>query len=382
MMNCQSALSFAISQREEKQGFIHHSSFSVHHYKEKTMPSAASVHINRALDDVSVAFQNEERAYVWQAGCARRPVSQDSDQYFIYSREFGSDKGQTGSSPKVRSSARLSGTEAVEQDYSLSSGSYECREYVRRDFISDREISKCDSPLAPVLDAGRELMHTLMNEVEDIFARILLEPAQYAANCKTLLTTGGSGTSWASVGSGNSSPLKNLRDGRAAILRTLQRPPNTLLLSDQAAQILADHPEVKDILKYERGNAYLEGSGLPDELRGLDIVVGSAVANTAAAGAAYSGDFLFIEPTTGYADAVLCYVPPGKTIGPRAVTSFAWFDAPDQTTRRRGLSLRQYRDDKRKGMIVEAAITLDFKPIVVDGSNLITGAYLIRGTTL
>lgn len=346
------------------------------------MPTASSVHISRALDDMSIAYENDARAYVWQHGCARRPVSQDSDQYFIYSRDYGSEKGQAGSTAKARASVRMPGTEAAEQDYNLSSGSYQCREYARRDFVSDREISKSDSPLAPVMDAGRELMHTLMNEMEDIFARLVLDPNQYAAACKTLLTTGGSGTSWASATSANSSPLKNLRDGRAAIIKTLQRPPNTLLLSDQSAQILADHSEVKDILKYEHGDAWLEGTGLPEELRGLNIVVGSAVANTAAAGAAYSGDFLFVEPTTANANAVLCYVPPGHLIGPRSVTSFACFEAPDQTTGKRSLSLRQYRDEKRKGVIVEAAITLDFKPIVVDGSSLITGAYLIRGTTL
>lgn len=346
------------------------------------MPAATSVHVTRALDDMSIAFENESRRYVWMSGCARRPVSQDSDQYFIYSRDYGSDKGQAGSVARARASVRLPGTEAAEQDYALSTGSYQCREYARRDFISDRELTRSDSPLAPVLDAGRELMHTLMNEIEDIFARLVLDPNQYAAACKVLLTTGASGTSWAQFTSANSSPLKNLRDGRSAIIKTLQRPPNTLLLSDAAAQTLADHPEVKDILKYEHGKAWLEGSGLPEELRGLNIIVGSAVANTAAPGAAYSGDFLFVEPTTGYADAVLCYVPPGRSIGPRAVTSFAWFDAPDQTTRRHGLSLRQYRDEKRKGAVVEAQATLDFKPIVVDGSSLITGAYLIRGATL
>ncbi|MDW8206962.1 MAG: hypothetical protein RMJ43_03940, partial [Chloroherpetonaceae bacterium] len=208
------------------------------------------------------------------------------------------------------------------------------------------------------------------------------DPGAYAPACRTLLTTGATGTSWASFASANSSPLKNLRDGRAAIIRTLQRPPNTLLLSDAAAQTLADHPEVKDVLKFTHGRAWLQGSGLPEELRGLNILVGSAVANAAPPGAPYNGDFLFLEPGTGHACAVLCYVPPGNTIGPRAVTSFAWFDAPDATTRQHGISLRHYRDERRKGTIVEAAITLDFRPIVVDSAGLITGAYLIRGCTL
>jgi len=337
------------------------------------------------MDSMSIAFTNAADTYVLNKICARRPVTNDTDQYFIYSRDFGSDRGLPGSSARARASVRLPGTNAAEAIYSLSTASYTAREYARRDFVSDKEIRKADSVLAPMQDAAQMLLETIANETEDILARIVCDNALYNAACKVTLTTGGSGTSWGqgSYASANSSPLGNLRTGRAAIIRTLQRAPNTLVLSDGTAQALADHPELKDILKYTDGKMWIEGTGLPEEIRGLNIVVASAVANTAAAGAAYSGEFIFQEAGgTNKQVAILCYVPPGKVIGARSMASFAWFDSTDQTTQKRGFSLRQWRDEDRKGFVVEASTTMDIRPIVVDGSSLITGAYLIRECTV
>lgn len=349
------------------------------------MPTATSVHISRALDTMSLAFQNAPGSYTWNRGSSNINVEDEAGSFFVYSRELGSGKGQIGATWPARRSLRLPGSEALEMDYTLSTEAYQCREYARRDFISDKEINKSDSPLMPLQDAAAELMNTLANEVEDLWARFVCDADNYNAANKVTLTTGGSGTSWGSgsYASASSSPLGNLRTGRAAIIKTLQRAPNTLILGDAVAQALADHPEVKDIVKYTNGQAWIEGTGLPEEIRGLNIIVASAVANTAAPGAAYSGDFIFKDPDgTNAQVAILCYVPPGQNHGKRQVSSFGRFLCPDQTTKKRGITLRQWRDEARKGVIIEAAITIDFRAIVQDSSDLISGAYLIREATV
>ena len=59
------------------------------------------------------------------------------------------------------------------------------------------------------------------------------------------------------------------------------------------------------------------------------------------------------------------------------MASFIWFDCVDETTDQRGVSLRHWRAEDNRGYYVEASQTLDIKPGVVDGSDKVTGAFMI-----
>jgi len=340
------------------------------------MPDLNSVHINKALASLSLAFQNDLDSYVVGRACAERRVENSSDKYFLYGRDFASKKSPAGSTARALASVRLPGAEAAEVDYSLSSNPYVCAQYALRDLVTDEEIGQADPPLRPILDAATRLVAQLRNDQEAVFARIAADGANYPSTNKVTLTTGGTGTSWRSYTSANSDPLGNLRTAKETLQKTLQRPPNTLVLSADTARYLADHPAIKDIAKYT-DPTWLTGNGLPKVLRGLNVVLAEAVADTAAEGAAYSGDYLFLDRTNGRACALVCYVPPGRTIGPRGLASFVCFNKRDDTTGSFGISTRAYREEKRKGWIVEACVTFDIRFPVVDGSGLNTGAYLI-----
>ena len=53
-------------------------------------------------------------------------------------------------------------------------------------------------------------------------------------------------------------------------------------------------------------------------------------------------------------------------------------DAPDESTKQRGCSLRAYRDEGKRGWYVEAAMTFDVQPGIVDSNSKITGACMIN----
>lgn len=343
----------------------------------------SKVHINRALTNLSIMLASSDDTYMVPRICARRPVSALSDSFFQYGREAANRADTAGqSNVKFLPNVTNPGAEAPVIDQSQSTGTYQCRRYSYRDFVADRELEIADDPLNPLLDAGKIIRSRLLNDLEGLFGGYLADYDNYATTLRNQLTTGANGTSWnkASAAGTGSEPLTDIRVARIALEKSIQMEANTLALSAVTGYHLNDHDDLKGILQYTDAT-YLEGDGIPSTLRGLKRTVGKAVANTAKDGAAFSGDYLFGDLTEATATnqpcAIVCYVPPDRTIGPRGLASFIWFDAPDETTRQRGVSLRSYRDEGKRGWYIEGAITCDLQPGIVDGSSKITGAYLI-----
>src|SRR5258708_3327283 len=298
-----------------------------------------SYHINTALANLSLQTVNPEVAYANEMACGVVPVEKVAGKYFIYGRELGASKSAAGGAARNIRSLRAAGSQAAEVDYSLSANTYTCSEYSPSDLATDEEITDADAPLPPILAAAQNVRQWVMNDVENVWVKIAADLTQYNASNKTTLVTGT--TSWAN-NSATSDPLGNIKTARKRIELILQRPANTIVLSAETARVLAEHTQLKDIFKYtESGFTLLGGNGLPPELRGLRVVVASAVANTAAEGATYSGGYI-AQDSAGNDFALICYVPPGKTIGKRGVSSFIKLDAPDQTTNQRGVSVRSF----------------------------------------
>lgn len=343
----------------------------------------SKVHINRALSDLSILLMSQDDTYLVPRICARRPVNMLSGSFFQYGREAAQKSDTAGqSNVKYLPTVTNPGAEAPVVDQSESTATFQCRRYALRDFVSDREIEIADEPLSPIKDASIMLRARILNDMEAIFGSYLADYDNYASTMRAQLTTGANGTSWnkASAAGTASEPLTDIRSARMAVEKSIQLQANTLALSAVTKYHLNDHNDLVGILQYTDGT-YLEGEGIPSTLRGLQLITGKAVANTAKDGAAFSGDYLFGDLTEATASnqpcAIACYVPPGRTIGPRGFASFIWFDAPDETTGQRGVSLRSYRDEGKRGWYVEAAATYDLQPGIVDGSSKITGAYII-----
>lgn len=347
----------------------------------------STVHINRALESMSVLLMNEDNQYLLQKVCARRPVDVVSDNFFRYGREAGrrSPTGGTGASARNLVSVTGAGSPAPVVDTSISFGTYNAQRYSLRDLVTDKELLNQDQPLNLLQDTAKILRQRILNDAEYVCVSVIGNAGNYPSANKATLTTGANGTSWkkASAAGTGSNPLNDIRTARITVEKIIQREVNTLAMSATTRYHLADHNQLSGILQYT-DSLYLQGDGIPPALRGLEIVAGKAVGDTAAEGAAFSGDYLFQDWTDGTNKdiAIACYVPPEKTIGPRGFASFIWFDCPDETTRQRGVSLRAYRDDASRGWWVEAAITFDVQPGIVDSNSKITGAYQICRTTV
>ncbi|MBC8138137.1 MAG: hypothetical protein H8F28_19835 [Fibrella sp.] len=339
------------------------------------MPAQGDIHIDRALTNVSIAYQNEE--FVGEQIAPPLKVDKRSDKYFVYNKNAflrGSGKDANGR-PK---SLRRPGAEADEVDYDVSSTPFYCEEYAKKTLVTDAVVRIADMPLQPYIDATQVITERLKIDNEIATASLTCTSTNYPAANKVLLTTGGAGTSWASYGSANSKPLSNIRDGKISVRKGIMRQPNSALFSVDAAQVLADHPDVKDLTKYTHSDG-LSSSGLPKVLRGLNTIEGATQAASSAEGAAFSSGNIW-QDENGTNVSLIFYR--SADAGPRSMHFARSFDAPDDTTGAQGINVRKYRWDIKKGTYVEAAFTRDWRFIAIDDNAKAIGGYLISGTTV
>lgn len=339
------------------------------------MPTLPSLHIDTALTNVSLAYINEE--FVADQVMPPLPVDKRSDKYFVYDKTAFLKSSGLDANGKPRSLRRPK-TEANEVDFPLSTSPYYAEEYAQSQLVTDAERRIADSPLNPDIDATVSLTELLKLDNETAAAYIACKTGNYPAAHKVLLTTGATGTSWAQYASANSKPLSDIKNGKVQVKKDILREPNAAIYTVDTAQTLADHPDIKDLVKYTHMDA-LTTSGLPKVLRGLQTIEAATQKITSAEGAAVtSGNVWTDENGTN-----ICLIYYKSTdVAPRSIHFGRTFEAPDDTTGVRGFAVRRYRWDRKKGWYVEVSFTRDWRLMAVDGNGLAIGGYLISGATL
>jgi hypothetical protein len=208
------------------------------------MPTVSQIHIDQALTNISIQYRNEN--YVADQVLPVVAVPRRSDKYFLYRKEdFLSPSPVNAAGAAL--SLRRPGAEAAEIDYSVSTASFFAEEYAYRGLVTDAETAGASNPMQPDVDQTVQLTERLMLDNEVSVANMVCKRANYPASNKAALTTGGTGTSWAQYASANSNPFNDIKNGKLAVIKGIAREANAMLLSVDAARILADHPNVKDV---------------------------------------------------------------------------------------------------------------------------------------
>jgi hypothetical protein len=204
----------------------------------------------------------------------------------------------------------------------------------------------------------------LMLDNELMVANKVGAAANYPAANKATLTTGATGTSWASYASANSVPMQNLQTAKTQIIKGIQRSPNQLAIVHDAAKILSEHPTYRDEFKYVSREGLTE-SGLCPVIKGLNVI--ELLAQTTAGN-------VWADTTNTLPYALVYYRDPD--VGPRTVHFGRAFDAPDDTSGAHGVNIRRYRWDPLKGEYIEASMMKDYKFISVDANAKAIGGFL------
>ena len=338
------------------------------------MPPLSQVHIDTALTNVAILYKND--VYIADDALPILPVGKRSDVFFRFKKEAAL-TGTLLDGQGRPLSYRAPGTDASESDYEMDKDSYICEEYAKRLLVDDAQIQAADQPLTPEITATEIKTEELKIDNEVMAAQLMCTRANYPSTNKAALSTGATGTSWAQYASPNSNPLGNIQSARLQIIRSIAKAANTLLAGSDTILTLLDHPVIQNLVKYTHSDA-LTMSGMPKTVRGLDVLEGPAQRNTLSPGQGYSGQYVW-DADDGSAMALVYYRNPSPAL---MGVSFGYtFEAPDQTTNTRGYSVRKWREEKRKGVMVEVSTTRTWKGIAVDSNNKLTGGYLFTSTT-
>jgi hypothetical protein len=120
------------------------------------------------------------------------------------------------------------------------------------------------------------------------------------------------------------------------------------------------------MLKYTDPNL-ISSSGLPGIIRGLKVIEAGAFVDTA-----NDGQAAVFSTAWGH-NALVHYTSPNTGL---KVISFGYvFEAPDATTKVRGIATLRYRIDERHGDMLEVSTTYAMKLVAPLGGYLYTSVY-------
>lgn len=279
------------------------------------------------------------------------PVNNKTDSFYKWDRaDFW----------RVSAKERAPGTLAESGGITLSTDTYNCKEYAIRYNLVDAIVSNADSELQLERSAAEYVALQLLLKREQLFVDNFVG---------TSIWTGGSGgaTDQAGVSSAPganqflqwndaaSTPIENIR---AQILYMKSKTgylPNVLTLGPNTWNALVDHPDILDRIKYTQKGVVT--TDLLASLLGLQkVVIGAGVKNTAAEG--QTGSYSFFHGKY----ALLTYSAPRAAImAPSAGYIFAWTSRFGNGAE--GQRVKRFREEDIESDVIEGQMTFDCKVV-------------------
>lgn len=303
------------------------------------MPEVSQVHVNVALTNVSVGYQNP--AFISDVVAPPVSVRKQQDKYFILDAER----------ERFRSTAdhRAPGTPASEVDFNLSTGSYYCEDHALVSVVPDEERENADPVIQPDIDRTEFLTEKILLNKE-------IELASEVATNMSLSSTTLAGTDqWSHA---DSDPIGAIEEGKASIMENIQVTPNTLVLPQEVFAKVRTHADILSAVQYT--NPGLPTAAVLAQLFDVErVLVPRAVKNTSNSGADASMSYVWGK------HAFLCYVPPRAALKtPAFAYSFTWTQAPGSLS---GHIVEKWREHARKSDIIRAQRYYDQKIVAPGG---------------
>lgn len=308
------------------------------------MPEVQQVHIDAALTNLSVEYNNND--YVAELLAPRVAVRKQSDRYFIYDSE------QEAMRP--RADLRAPGTLADEVNYSLSTDSYFCEDHALSSAVPDEERENADPVIQPDMDRTEYLTERILLN-QEVRMHDILENS--------------SGIGEVNVAPGNewndpeSNPFQDIQSARLAIFATCQRLANTLVLPPDVYEALRNHPAVVERIKYS------DVGVVTPQLLARVFDVGRVVVPRCHVNTSAPGQPPQVSPLWSDA-AYMLYVTdrPGLKQLTFANT-FVWNGMPGSSN---GVVVERWRDHGRKADMIRVQKYYDIKVITYGAAQRIT----------
>ena len=206
-------------------------------------PTLSDVHVNALLSNLSLMYAQEESAFVASRVFPIVPVQKASDRYVVYSRaDFNRNQMRK----------RAPSTESAGGGYNLdNTPTYSVDVWALHKDIDDQIRANADAVLSLDLEATRWLTTQYL-----ISKEIDWQTNFFATGKWTSLITGVSSSpstnqviQWSDYA--NSSPIVDVRAAKTTVqLASGGFRPNKLVLGRQVFDVLCDHPDFIDRVKY------------------------------------------------------------------------------------------------------------------------------------
>ena len=261
-------------------------------------PTISDLHVNAPLTDMSVAYMQDQSAYIAAKVFPNIPVKMKSDLYYKYNQEdFLTSQMQE----------RAPGAESAGSGWRVSTDSYFCRDFALHDDIPDQNRANADSVFNLDRDSVDFLTQNALIKRELDFASAYFTTGVWSYNA--------AGQSGASNMASNlaqywniaaSTPIEDMRYAIKTIHKGSAIKPNFAIFGASAWYALLDNQDFIDRVKYASNSSTNPARNSQDivaQILGLkNIYVMEAVYNTAAEGAGFTGAFVGDRATLiGYA---------------------------------------------------------------------------------
>jgi len=312
-------------------------------------PTAGDVHVNRPLTNISVAYVQDADSFIADQVFPNIPVMKQSDLYFTYSRD---------DFYRAEAQDRAPGTESAGGGYNIDhAGTYFAKVKALHKDIDDQVRQNADVPLDMDRDATIYLTQQLLLKREIDWAGKYFTTGVFTGD-QTGVASAPSANQFLQFDAASSAPVTTLRAGITAIKARTGYKPNVLTLGFQVWQVLADHPDLLDRIKYTQKASV--GPDLLATLLGLDkVCIAEAVQNTANEG--QTGTYSFIE---GKSMLLTYSTPRPGVLEPTAGYTYSWTGMSGAGPA--GQRIKSFRMEWLEADRVEGEMAYDFGLVSAD----------------
>lgn len=238
-------------------------------------PTYQQVHTDTPLTNISVAYT--PGMYIADQLFPNVPVVKISGKYFIYTK---------GDFLRREAQVRAPGTRAARGDYGLSSSPYNCVEVAIAKGVPKEIVDNSDDPLKPYEDATRWVTEQILLQKESDTAGVAFGNGVWSSSATP-------GPLW---DNDTSDPLTDVETGMNTIASSIGREANRGAIGRAAWAKVKNHPDIVDRIKYSAGpnSPAIVTVKAVAALFGLeDLLIGTAIENTAAEGVAESTSYVW-----------------------------------------------------------------------------------------
>lgn len=321
----------------------------------------SDVHVNRPLTNISVAYMQDQAAFVASRIFPVVSVSKQSDLYFTYDR---------GDWNRNEMKLRAPATETAGGTYNVSTDSYFCNVYgVHRD-LDDQIRANADQPLQLDREATEWCSRKGLIFRELQWASNFFVPAAWTT-VKTGVAAAPAANQFLQWNDAASEPVKDIKAWKDEMLAKTGFTPNVLVLGHQTYTALTENDAIIDRVKYGQtpgSPAMVNRQALAALFEIERIEVLSAIYNSAAEGATEVSGFI----GNGKSAALYYVAPSPGLMTPSAGYTFSWTGYAGAGAE--GGRISSYRMDNIKSDRVELELAFAHKKVSDDLGIFATAA--------